>query len=75
VFNSSKIKIDPNLVYVAAFSFATQTDTIAGGTRLRGDHPIVQRNAAHWVPDGIDDLTRNQLLAERFPDYMPDFRR
>jgi hypothetical protein len=37
-------------IVVAWQSFATQTDTIIAGTRLRGDHPMVREFPQHFVP-------------------------
>ena len=50
----SKLKIDPEDVYVAWQGAATDVYVVAAGDRLRGDHPAVQAlGAPAFVADGI----------------------
>ncbi len=62
--------VDPDAYFVCIESFGTNTDgepiACSRGTRLRGDHPYVQRWPQFFLPDSTPD---DELAAARREHY------
>lgn len=86
--NKAASRIKKDGVYVAVTGISSSPEgwpmTVAPGTRLRGDHPLVQHVPRFFAPDGTSDEDLARLRAEiqeeasagarasaKLPDEMP----
>jgi hypothetical protein len=67
----TKTKLKPKQVYVCWESFAGNEGlSVAEGTRLRGDHELVQRYPERFVEDGTPDDEVDRLRAAAFAPVL-----
>jgi hypothetical protein len=62
-------KPKPDQIYICVESFAGDMFAVAEGTRLRGDHELVQRFPDRFVEDGTPEEVSTSCAPRHSPRY------